>query len=171
MCEALAALRLGFLSRQVRTCQEMMWQAQALAVPVVTNTLMEADRALHGLSNRMNNYQRPTIVELWKRLYDSLSIAPERLLVCANATASILKTRQHELWSDFRAMLAAIITGQPRLGVWFDIGDRLADISWQVYEGRLPLPLTPQQWDVLGVTDDARVGNVFLEHWLRLCEW
>jgi hypothetical protein len=23
----------------------------------------------------------------------------------------------------------------------------------------------------LGVTDDARVGNVFLEHWLRLCEW
>jgi hypothetical protein len=97
----------------------------------------------------MNNYQRSTIVELWRRLYDSLSIAPERLLRCANVTGSILKMRQQELWNDLRAMLAAIIAGQPRLGAWFDIGDRLADISWQVNEGRLPLPLTPQQWDFL----------------------
>jgi hypothetical protein len=149
MCEVLAALRLGFLSRQIRNLQEAMWTTQAPSLAAVTKIIKDADRALHGLSNCLNGYQRSTVVELWETLYDSLSIAPHRLLGCSGVAKSILKKQQQELWNDLRAMLAAIITGERRLAAWFDLGDRLADISWQIYEGLLPLPLTPQQWDFL----------------------
>jgi hypothetical protein len=149
MCEALAALRLGFLSRQIRNSQETMWGRQEPAVPAVTSTLKEAARALDGLSNRMNDYQRSTVVELWRRLHDSHSIASQRLLGCSGVAASILKTKQQGLWSDFRALLAAIIAGEQRLAAWFDIGDHLAAASWEVYEGKLPLPLAPRQWDYI----------------------
>jgi hypothetical protein len=145
MCEALAALQLGFLSRQVRNSQETMWGRLEHAVPAVSSILTELDRALHGLSNRMNGYQRSTVLEKLQRLYDSHSIIQQRLAEC-DGVASILKTKQQELWSDFRAMLVAITAGDQRLVAWFDIGDHLADISWQVSEGRLPLPLTRQQW-------------------------
>jgi hypothetical protein len=146
MCEALAALRVGFLSRQIRNSQETMWKTQTPGVPNITAVLKEADRALHGLSNRMNGYQRSTVVELWGRLHQAHAIASP-LLRGGGAEANILKTRQQELWTDLRALLAAIITGEPRLAAWFDIGDNLADISCRLYEGQLALPLSPQQWD------------------------
>jgi hypothetical protein len=149
MCEALAALQSGFLSRQIRNSQETMWGRQETAVPAVTLTLKEADRALHGLSNRMNGYQRSTVVELWKRLYDSHAIASKRLLVCSRAEAGILKTHQQGLWTELRALLEAIVRGEQRLAAWFEIGDRLAETSWQVHEGKLPLPLGRQQWDYI----------------------
>ena len=57
MCEALAALRLGFLSRQIRNCHKEPDLAGVTAV------LTQTDRVLHGLSNRMNGYQRDTVVE------------------------------------------------------------------------------------------------------------
>jgi hypothetical protein len=100
MCEALAALRLGFLSRQIRNCQKEPDLAGVTAV------LKQTDRALHGLSNRMNGFQRDTVVELWKRLYDSHSVVRRRLL---DGLSNILKTRQHEYWKDLRAMLTAIL--------------------------------------------------------------
>jgi PAS domain S-box-containing protein len=43
----------------------------------------------------------------------------------------------------------------------------VAKVSWAA-PGKAP---TLTYSTILGVTDDARVGNVFLEHWLRLCEW
>jgi hypothetical protein len=146
MCEALAALRLGYLSRQIRNLQETMWKAQTPGVPNIKAVLKEADRALHGLSNRMNGYQRSTVVDLWSGLHQAHAIALP-LLRGSSAAARILKTRQQELWSDLRALLAAIITGESRLAAWFDIGDHLADISCQLYEGQLSLPLSPVQWD------------------------
>jgi hypothetical protein len=146
MCEALAALQLGFLSRQVRNCQETMWGSPTPAVPSVTPILKQADRALHGLSSRMNGYQRSTVVELWRRLDNAQSIPPHRLLECGPAAARIFKSRQQELWDDLRGLLAAIIAGEPRLVAWFAIGDHLADIAWQAYEGRVPVPLPPECW-------------------------
>jgi hypothetical protein len=138
MCEALAALRLGFLSRQIRNCHKEPDLAGVTAV------LTQTDRVLHGLSNRMNGYQRDTVVELWKRLYDSHSVMQRRLL---NGLSEMLKKRQQELWSDLRALLAAILAKEQRLTAWLDIGDRLADVSAQLYEGQLAVPLSARQWD------------------------
>jgi hypothetical protein len=140
MSEALAALRLGFLSRQIRNGQKEPDLAG------VTDVLKQTDRALHGMSNRMNGYQRDTVVELWKRLYDFHSVVRRRLL---DRLSETLKKRQQELWSDLRALLAAIIKGESRLAAWFDIGDSLADVSAQLYEGQLAIPLSPQQWDYI----------------------
>src|SRR5262249_18018056 len=81
-------------------------------------------------------YQRSTVVELWGRLHQAHAI-----------TSPLLKTRQQDLWSDLRALLAAIITGESRLAAWFDIGDHLADIACRLYEGQLSLPLSPRHWD------------------------
>jgi hypothetical protein len=148
MCEALAALRLGFLSRQIHNSQETMWKTQTPGVPNITAVLKAADRALHGLSNRLNGYQRSTVVEPWGRLHQAHAIALP-LLRGGGAEANILKTRQQELWNDLRALLAAIITGESRLAAWFDIGDRVANICCQLYEGQLSLPLSPQQWDYI----------------------
>jgi hypothetical protein len=149
MSDALAALRLGFLSRQIRNCQKEPDLAG------VTTVLKQTDRALHGLSNRMNGYQRSTVVELWKRLYDSHSVVRRRLL---DGLSEMLKKRQQELWSDLRALLAAIIAKEQRLTAWFDIGDRLADVSAQLYEGQLAVPLSDRQWDYLYLGVD-RLSN------------
>jgi hypothetical protein len=150
MCEALAALRLGFLSRQIHYYQREPDLAGVTAV------LRETDRALYGLSSRMNGYQRSTVVELWKRLYDSHSVARRRLL---DGLSEMLKKRQHEYWNDLRAMLAAILAKAQRLTAWFDIGDRLANVSAQLYEGELTVPLSARQWDYIYLGVD-RLSNL-----------
>ena len=142
MCMALAALRLGFLSRQIRNYEEL---------PNITPILRQADRALYGLSNRMNGYQRSTVAELWERLSRSHSLA-RRYLLEQNAAGSVptpLKLQHDEIWRDLRVMLSAVISGEPRLMAWFDIGDHLADISSELYEGRVDPPLSAQQWDYI----------------------
>jgi hypothetical protein len=51
------------------------------------------------------------------------------------------------MWADLRSMLAAVVGAEARLAAWFDIGDRLADVSWQAFEGRETLPLPAGRWD------------------------
>lgn len=142
MCMALAALRLGFLSRQIRNC---------LDLPGIPALLRQADRALHGLSSGMNNYQRSTVVELWERFARSHSLA-RRYRLERNVAGDLpipLQAQQEEIWHDLRSVLSGIITGEQRLMAWFEIGDHLADMSSQVYLSQVGLPISARHWDYI----------------------
>lgn len=69
MCQALAALRLGYLSRELRLRQEDLWAAHPFkAQPDVGPCLSVIDGCLNSLSDRMNGCQRAVVADLLRRI-------------------------------------------------------------------------------------------------------
>jgi len=173
MKEELAALQLGYLGQELRSRQQSAWHGVLHTVKEVEPCLHEIDEALSLLSRRMNDYQRAQVVEVWERvvarhngacrhlaqvwmdLFAQVGEDPEearrRLADCivSDETMEAWKTWQEEDWREVHYLLQGIVAFDEKCGPWFDIGDHLGDVVFQLLDSRLAVPLSPQQWDYL----------------------
>jgi hypothetical protein len=173
MCQALAALRLGYLSQELRFRQESVWAGNPVKALAVDPCLSAIDASLHSLSDRLNDYQRVTVAGLLEQLatrhhaacgmvaeiaIDALQAAgpdakqafrlPPEIVATDEATKGWQQWQQQD-WTALRNLLHAVVDSDSRLAAWFDIGDHQADILWQVATRQSDWRLTQRDFDSL----------------------
>jgi hypothetical protein len=171
--QALAALRLGYLSQKLRWVQDRIWSEHSLTTPDIEPALHELDQSLLGLSHRMNAFERSTVLALKERLvachYEVSHLCSDLMLevikrphqahadahrfwrasVTDHPATAGLKKLQIKHWTDLRTILVNVVVDDPRLRAWFEIGDVLGDTIKHGLEARLPHPLPTAHWAAL----------------------
>jgi hypothetical protein len=171
--QALAALRLGYLSHKLRWVQDRLWFAYSLTNPDIEPVLHELDENLLGLSHRMNAYERSTVLALKERLiachYEASSHCGDLALevikepsatsasshqrwrekVDQHPATDAFKKLQKQNWSDLRTIVTNVVAEEPRLLAWFEIGDQLGELIRELLDGRVSVPVPRVRWTLL----------------------
>lgn len=151
----LAALRLGYLSQELRARQHsVVTEDDLLKIKEVQPCLVELNRTLNMLGSRLSGYHRTAFVELKQRLAASHEDQfEERISLLDQAGALPGEPQrcalQDDHWADLQSLLQGVSEPDNAFGSWFVIGDHLGDVVFQLLENKLTVPLPPKQWDYL----------------------
>jgi hypothetical protein len=167
MKPGVAALRLGFLARQLWFKQLSVWAKHIPDKEDVRPCISQIDACVLALSNLVNDYQRATLAEILERIADRQLGAAECLGEILNeelkkdhdtkkALARLAKRTlsdkiiapwrkwQREDWKALRTLLNTLFRADPRLAAWFEVGDHFADILNQLRLLELVAPLSDE---------------------------
>jgi hypothetical protein len=191
MCPELAALRAGYHLQELRHRQTNTWGRTALAVNDVDSCLLALDTVLHSVSDRLNNYQRDSVLEL-EKLISSRHDAADQIVadifietmkegndrtvfkhrVATGDACNQLRGLEEQAWKRLRTLLRTITKKE---AAWFEIGERLGELIFALLDNKYRMPLADGRWNALyaGVSKLServrRQVEAFFPHRYRSC--
>jgi len=152
MKPGMAALRLGFLARELWFKQLSVWEENPITdIEEVRPCLSKIEDCLDSLSSLVNDFQRDSLVERLERIGDRHSGAAGDLGEMLNEelkkdhdvkeaqarwakrtksdeTLAPWKAWQREDWKSLHALLTSVVRADARLAAWFEVGDHFAEV-------------------------------------------
>jgi hypothetical protein len=157
MDQALAAIQLGYLSRELRFQVDRVWYEHPFKPHRdIAPTLSAVDGCLNALSNRMDSDQRTRATNLLTQIatrhdgvceymaavaFKEIQKAERgrktghlrfREIIEEDGGQELWQRDQRQDWTALSNLLQAIVRPGSRLAAWFEIGDHLADIRGQL---------------------------------------
>ena len=167
MKPGVAALRLGFLARQLWFNQWSVWAKNLPDKEEVRPCLSQIDTCVLALSGLVNDYQGATLADILERIAARHSGAAECLGEMLNeelkkdhdskkALARLAKRTlsdkiivpwqqwQREDWKALHILLTTLFRTDARLAAWFEVGEHFADVLNQLRSLDLVAPLSAE---------------------------
>jgi hypothetical protein len=158
-------MKAGYLLQELRFAQVSAWGRRSLSARGVEPCLEAVEEILCALSDRLNDYQRETITELFDRVgsrHEGACLTAADLFIETMEEGGdkevfekrLVRGDEMTVWkawqkTDWRQVHMLFQRITKREAGWFRIGDRLGGLVFQLLDGRKRLPLSDQQWDDL----------------------
>jgi hypothetical protein len=174
MDQALAALQLGYLSRELRVRLASVWSEHPFKPhPDPGPCLKAIDGCLNSLSDCMSDGQRARATKLLDQIatrhdgvcefivdiaFTALQEAERQPKknrpvlqekVAEDDGKAVWQQWQQQDWTALWNLLQAIVGTDRRFAAWFETGDHMADIRGKLARQYLTVPFKQQDWDYL----------------------
>ena len=155
--QAAAAMRIGFLIQLLNHELSEMWVAPLMEMKDPDATVDELDELSTHLSNRFSDFARSQYAEVRESIVATISLAREirkswmqrtalltrnelKQLVSEDSSAQELTRLQRRHLKTLRTILTNIVDTDLRLKTWFELGDELGKLIYQLVRGEIPIP-------------------------------
>lgn len=152
--ETHAAIRIGFLLRQIEHVSAEVWVATSLPDTDVDHAFQELDRELITLSRRVNTFEAGKLSALrrqvttwfaiaidiragWERAKPPFDRNDMRLQTEKDPEARGVQKHQKDRLDELRKIWSNIVRDDTWLSAWLEIGDRLGNTIYRLLRGEL----------------------------------
>ncbi len=177
---ALAALRVGFLTRAIRHLMESLFADDVMQVKDVDGTLLGIREGLQTLAKTTSRFQNKHFEDLaakieerheeanWhiREVLDRASAPRKQALAQAEPLLRTWRLWQKQDQQELKRLTGLAVEGDDRLTLWYAIAFTLADLIFRIEAGQLSAPLREKDVALLF----KRVEALYDEEKVWVCE-